>query len=93
MEQAGVLDEFHGQPLSAHGGAVDFYEGAELSSAVAVGDGVVHQCVGDDPFAVADGVGHLGDPVEGAVFVPEPAGVCGEGKVGADDGEGVRGLQ
>ncbi len=79
VEQPCVVDEFHGEAFAAHGGAVDFDERAQFLPVFAGDEGVVHDGVGDEPLALADGVGHFGGPVEGAVFVPEPAGVGGEG--------------
>jgi hypothetical protein len=93
VEQSGVLDQLHGQALAAHGGAVDLHEGAQLPSVFAVDDGVVQDGVGHEPFALADGMGHLVSPVPWAVFVPEAACVCRERQVGAYDGERVRRLE
>jgi len=47
----------------------------------------------DEAFAFADGVSDFGRPVPWPVFVPEPAGIVGEGQVGADDAQCVRRLQ
>lgn len=50
LEKAGVVDQFYGKAFAAHGGAVDLYERAQLPPVFAVGDGVVHDGVGDEPF-------------------------------------------